>query len=175
MISLTGGLIDATRIFQGVPKCHRKFRCCYMARNVASISPDRGPGNDPAKAFIGHRPSEHKDAQTAIDLVQTSVLIVSKGARFEQPLYRGAEGRRPLLRIDLRKLYDPSTNKSMAAHVGSHPRILGALLALDEMKAHLVNARESSRSTPRMAVAPLSLAATVVAADQSEEHHGCRP
>ena len=77
MISLTGGLIDATGNFQSVPKCHRKFRCCYIARNVALISPERGSGTDPANAmnkyeetFIGHGPSEHKDAQTAIDLAQ---------------------------------------------------------------------------------------------------------
>ena len=51
MISLTGGLIDATRNFQSAPKCHRKVRCCYMARNVASISPDQGSGNDPEAAM----------------------------------------------------------------------------------------------------------------------------
>ena len=70
MISLTGGLIDATRNFQSVPKCHRKFRCSYMARNVASPSPDRGSGIDPEvamheyePAFIGQRFSKQKDAQ----------------------------------------------------------------------------------------------------------------
>ena len=70
MISLTGGLIDATRNFQSVPKCHRKFRCSYMARNVASPSPDRGSGIDPEvamheyeAAFIGQRFSKQKDAQ----------------------------------------------------------------------------------------------------------------
>ena len=94
MISLIEGLIDAARNFQSVPKCHRKFRCCYMARKVASTSPDRRSDTDPGApmnkyevAFIGQRFSKHKDAQIAIDIAQTQVLIVSKGSRYEQPLY----------------------------------------------------------------------------------------
>ena len=54
--------------------------------------------NEYEAAFTGQRYREHKDAQTATDLTQTQVLIVSKGARYEQPLYRGAVGLRPLLR-----------------------------------------------------------------------------
>ena len=98
--------------------------------------------NEYEAVFIGQRYKEHKDAQTAIDLAQTSILIVSKGVRYEQPLYRGAVGRRPLLRVDLKKLNDPARDKSMAARIGTHPRILGALLGLDEMKGHLQNARD---------------------------------
>ena len=109
-------------------------------------SPERGSGTDPAmneyeEAFI-----DHKDAQTAIDLRQTDVLIVSKGARYKQPLRRGAVGKRAILRVDLGKLFDPSEDKEMVTHVGSHPRILGALLSLNEMKERMSNIKGFMRS-----------------------------
>ena len=176
MISLTGGLIDATRNFQSAPKCHRKFRCCYMARNVASISPERGSGNDPASAmneYEGvHWPQIIRAQGCAIDLAQTSVLIVSKGARYELGCGRPkatAEDRSPKAVRSIERQVHGCTCRKSSSHSWS------IALALDEMKDHLVRTRvSSSRSTPKMVVAPLSLVATAVAADQSEEHHACR-
>ena len=42
--------------------------------------------NEYEAAFTGQRFRRQKDAQAAIDLTQTQVLIASKGSRYEQPL-----------------------------------------------------------------------------------------
>ena len=111
MISLTGGLIDAARSVIESSAVATWLETLHVATNEYEA------------AFTGQRFSRQKDAQVAIDLAQTQVLIASKGSRYEQPLYRGEVGRRPLLRVDLKNLNDPDRDKTMSAHIGTHPRI----------------------------------------------------